>query len=121
MLATHSSSNTSVRVTELVPGSLTDEVQRVSLRAESAGINGTFRLETGSGIPGRDKRDRVESSQDDRIWTCELGAYSTAEEVRRHSTLEELISTQNELISTPTTCLCLANYYVHRRQSKVAP
>lgn len=71
-----------MRVTELTAGSLQDEVQRVTLRAIGPMDNGTFRLEVGGVRVDGGGRNRVDADNDDRYWTSQLGANSTAEEVR---------------------------------------
>ena len=64
-------------------GSLTSEVQRVTLREEGAiGSTGTFRLEVGDGLAGGGNRSRVDADHDGRYWTSQLSASSSAEEVR---------------------------------------
>lgn len=68
-------------ILELVPGSLTSEVQRVSLESEAASSNGTFRIEVSDGLADGDERDRVDADHDGRYWTCELTANSTSAEV----------------------------------------
>lgn len=68
-------------VTEVVAGSLQDEVQVVTLRAEGNATGGSFRLEVGTGSRDEMGWDRITSEYDDRFWTSELGVNSTAEEV----------------------------------------
>lgn len=81
--AARSSTNVSVQVTELVAGSLADEVQRVTLRAEGAmnSNNGTFRLEVGSASADDGARSRLDADHDGKFWTSQLGANASAEEV----------------------------------------
>lgn len=72
----------SVEVTEIVTGSLPNEMQRVTLRSETAMDNsGTFRLEIGDPAAGAGGRSRVNYDQDSRYWTSQLSAKSSAEEV----------------------------------------
>ena len=82
-LASHSSAKVSVQITELVAGSLADEVQRVTLRAEGSANsnNGTFRLEFGSASVDDTARKRVDADHDDKFWTSQLGANASADEV----------------------------------------
>lgn len=81
--AAHSSTNVSVQITELVAGSLADEVQRVTLRAEGSvnSNNGTFRLEVGSASADDRARSRVDADHDGKVWTSQLGANASADEV----------------------------------------
>lgn len=73
----------SVEITELVKGSLVNEVQRITLRAETSTENsGTFRLEVGDASIGGGGRSRVSADQDGRYWTSQLSGNSSAEEVR---------------------------------------
>lgn len=72
----------SVQVTELVTGSLANEVQRVTLRAETSIENsGTFRLEVGDATAGGGGRSRSNADQDGRYWTSQLSGNSSALEV----------------------------------------
>lgn len=72
----------SVQVTEIVTGSLPNEVQRVTLRAETSMDNsGTFRLEIGEATTFGGGRSRVNADQDGRYWTSQLSGNSSAEEV----------------------------------------
>lgn len=82
-LDSHSSINVSVQITELVAGSLADEVQRVTLRAEVSANsnNGTFRLEFGSASVDGRARNRVDADRDGKFWTSQLGANASADEV----------------------------------------
>lgn len=78
-----SRSNTSIEVTELVAGSLVNEVQRVTLRVDAAAnASGTFRLEVGDALGAREGRSRVSADNDGRYWTSQLGINSSAVEVR---------------------------------------
>lgn len=70
-----------MEILELVPGSLTSEVQRVLLRSEGISSNGTFRIEVSDGSLDGGGRDRVDADHDGRYWTSELSANSTSEEV----------------------------------------
>lgn len=80
--AGHSSANISVQITERVAGSIADEVQRVTLRAEGDSTNGTFRLEVATASGDDRTRSRTDADHDDRFWTSQLGANASAEEVR---------------------------------------
>lgn len=71
-----------MQITELVTGSLVDEVQRVTLRAEGPIDTGTFRLEVGGASSDGRWRGQVDADHDDRYWTSQLDANSTAEEAR---------------------------------------
>lgn len=78
-----SRSNTSIKVTELVAGSLVNEVQRVTLRVDAAkNGTGTFRLEVGDASGDSSGRSRVSADRDGRYWTSQLGVGSSAVEVR---------------------------------------
>lgn len=75
--------NTSVQIRELMKGSLTNEVQRITLRAVNGILTGTFRLEIGIGTRAdKQGRGRAYGDHDDMSWTSPLGANSTAEDVR---------------------------------------
>lgn len=67
---------------EVVSGSLTSEVQRVSLRSEGISSNGTFRIEVTDGSTDVSARNRVDANHDGTYWTSELTANATSEEVR---------------------------------------
>lgn len=79
--ASRSSTNVSVQITEIVAGSIADEVQRVTLRAEGTSNNGTFRLEVATVSADDRARSRVDADHDGRFWTSQLGANASAEEV----------------------------------------
>lgn len=73
----------SIEITELVAGSLANEVQRVTLRLEtSMGNSGTFRIEVGDPTTGGGGRSRVNADQDGKYWTSQLNCNSSAEAVR---------------------------------------
>lgn len=69
-------------VTEVVTGSLTNEVQRVTLRGEGSMTIGTFRLEVKGTLADDKPRDKFAVDHDGMYWTSQLSANSTGEEVR---------------------------------------
>ena len=77
--------NASVQITEVVAGSLTNEVQRVTLRATNDTSIGTFCLETRGARAHWRGRGGVDGEHDDRYWTSQLRSNSTAEEVKTNT------------------------------------
>lgn len=71
-----------MEITELVAGSLTDEVQMVALRAEGAVGGGTFRLEVGVAPTDIGERNHLDADHDGVYWTSQLSANSSDVEVR---------------------------------------
>ncbi|CAM9300749.1 unnamed protein product, partial [Choristocarpus tenellus] len=75
--------NATVTADEVARGCLSNEIQRVYLRANDSLTSGTFRLEAGgqdvTSLGSRWARETAE--QDDVFWTSQLGFNSTAAEV----------------------------------------